>query len=136
MIRISITPAAFEAIAATLPLSVGIEGNRAPNGDRYIWLDPKYVERLRAIRRPGESYSDVILRVWRTGEPAGAGTCLLREQRASHPRRFQCLRQRSECLRAAILEALEPTHSDLWLRIWSDVKHMSPNPASRVERAR
>ena len=65
MIRITITPAAFEAIAATLPSSVGVEDNRAPNGDRYIWLDPKYVDGLRAIRKPGESYSDVILRVAR-----------------------------------------------------------------------
>ena len=36
MIRITITPAAFEAIAATLPSSVGVEQNRAPNGDRYV----------------------------------------------------------------------------------------------------
>ena len=65
MIRITITPASFEAIAATLPSSVGVEDNRAPNGDRYIWLDPNYVDGLRAIRKPGESYSDVILRVAR-----------------------------------------------------------------------
>jgi hypothetical protein len=38
MIRITITAAAFEAIAATLPSSVGVEQNRAPNGDYFIWL--------------------------------------------------------------------------------------------------
>jgi hypothetical protein len=63
MIRITITAAAFEAIAATLPSSVGVEQNRASNGDYFIWLDPRYVDRLRAMRGPGESYSDVILRV-------------------------------------------------------------------------
>ena len=63
MIRISITPAAFQAIAATLPSSVGVEQNCAPNGDYFIWLDPRYVDRLREMRGPGESYSDVILRL-------------------------------------------------------------------------
>jgi hypothetical protein len=63
VISISITPAAFEAIAATLPSNVGVEQNRAPNGDYFIWLDPRYVDRLRAMRGPGESYSDVILRL-------------------------------------------------------------------------
>jgi hypothetical protein len=33
MIRIAITAEAFEAIAATLPSSVGFEAQRAPNGD-------------------------------------------------------------------------------------------------------
>jgi hypothetical protein len=41
MLRITLAAAAFEAIAATLPSSVGVEQNRAPNGDRYIWLDRK-----------------------------------------------------------------------------------------------
>ena len=63
MIRITITPAAFEAIAATLPSSVGVQQERAPNGDHYVWLEPRYVDRLRALRGPGESYSDVILRL-------------------------------------------------------------------------
>jgi hypothetical protein len=63
MIRITITAAAFDAIAATLPSNVGVEQNRGPNGDRYVWLDPRFVDRLRAMRGPGESYSDVILRL-------------------------------------------------------------------------
>jgi hypothetical protein len=63
MIRITISAAAFEAIANTLPSSVGYERIRAPNGDYFIWLDPRYVDRLRTIRGPGESYSDVILRL-------------------------------------------------------------------------
>ena len=59
MIRIAITPAAYAAIAATLPGSVGVEPQRAPNGDYFIWLDPAVVNRLAAMRGPGESYSDV-----------------------------------------------------------------------------
>jgi hypothetical protein len=63
MIRISIT-AAFEAIARTLPLgSVGYENEVNECGERYIWLEPKVVDRLSAMRGPGESYSDVILRI-------------------------------------------------------------------------
>jgi hypothetical protein len=71
MIRITITPAAFEAIAATLPSSVGVEQKRAPKGDYFIWLDPRYVDRLRAMRGPGESYSDVTCG-WRTTESLSA----------------------------------------------------------------
>lgn len=62
MIRIAVTPAAFEAIAATLPGNVGFENQRAPNGDWYIWLDHAAVARLKALRGPGEFYSDVIIR--------------------------------------------------------------------------
>ncbi len=65
MIRLTITPAAFEAIAATLPGSVNVENQRAPNGDVYVWLDHATVAKLKALRGPGESYSDVILRVAR-----------------------------------------------------------------------
>ena len=32
-------------------------------GERLIWLDHAVVARLRAMRGPGESYSDVILRI-------------------------------------------------------------------------
>ena len=67
MVRIAISVAAFEAIVATLPSSVGVEQNRAPNGDYLIWLDPRFVDRLRAMRGPGESYSDVILRLAKAG---------------------------------------------------------------------
>jgi hypothetical protein len=32
-------------------------------GERYVWLPPNVVDRLRAMRGQGESYSDVILRI-------------------------------------------------------------------------
>jgi hypothetical protein len=63
MIRVAINPATYAAIAATLPSSVGVEQKRAPNGDCFIWLDRAVVGRLCAMRGPGESYSDVILRL-------------------------------------------------------------------------
>jgi hypothetical protein len=63
MIRLAISPAAYAAIAATLPGSVGVEPHRAPNGDYFVWLDPAVVNRLAAMRGSGESYSDVIVRL-------------------------------------------------------------------------
>jgi hypothetical protein len=53
MIRIAITPAAFEAIAATLPLgSVGFENATNEKGERAIWLEPRMVDQLGALRCP------------------------------------------------------------------------------------
>ena len=64
VVRISITSAAFEAIAQTLPLgSVGYENKTNERCERLIWLEPHVVGRLRAMRGSGESYSDVILRI-------------------------------------------------------------------------
>lgn len=64
MMRIAITPAAFEAIAATLPLgSVLYEARTNAKGERLVWLETPIVDRLGAMRGPGESYSDVILRL-------------------------------------------------------------------------
>ena len=60
LIRISITTAAFDAIAATLPLgSVAYEAEANERGERLIWLEAAMVDR----RGPGEDYSAVILRV-------------------------------------------------------------------------
>jgi hypothetical protein len=51
-----------EAIKATMPLgSVGFEKEVNAKGERTIWLAPNVLDKLRAIRGPGESYSDVIL---------------------------------------------------------------------------
>ena len=49
MIRIAITQAAYEAIAATLPLgSVGYEAQRTDKGERLIWLEERWVKKLSA----------------------------------------------------------------------------------------
>jgi hypothetical protein len=64
MMRITINQAAFDAIASTLPLgSVAYEQEPDANGQRQIWLAAAVVKRLRALRGPGESYSDVIRRL-------------------------------------------------------------------------
>jgi hypothetical protein len=69
MIRIAITAAAFEAIKATLPLgSVGFEPEPDAKGERYVWLEEGWVNKLGAMRGPGESYSDVILRLSASAE--------------------------------------------------------------------
>jgi hypothetical protein len=46
-----------------LPGNVGVERERAENGDIYIWLEPSVVAKLKEMRGPGESYSDVIVRL-------------------------------------------------------------------------
>jgi len=54
----------FDAIAATLaPDSVGFEPEVDARGGRVVWLDAAVVDKLAALRGPGESYSDVILRL-------------------------------------------------------------------------
>jgi hypothetical protein len=64
MISIGITVEAFEAIARTLPLgSVAVEADPNERGERLIWLEDAMVDRLAALRGPGEDYSDVILRL-------------------------------------------------------------------------
>jgi hypothetical protein len=64
MIRIAITVEAFEAIARTLPLgSVHYENKTNERGERYVWLEEVWVNRLGAMRGPSESYSDAILRL-------------------------------------------------------------------------
>ena len=63
-VRIAITEAAFEAIARTLPLgSVSYEAETNERGERLIWLEDAMVDRIGAMREPGENYSDVILRL-------------------------------------------------------------------------
>ena len=64
MVRIFITEQAFLPIASTLALgSVGFENPVNENGERLILLERTAVDRLRSLRGPGESYSDVILRL-------------------------------------------------------------------------
>ena len=63
MIRISITAAAFETIAA-LPFDLALfERDPDAKGEHQVWLARAVVDRLAALRGPGETYSDVILRL-------------------------------------------------------------------------
>src|SRR5262245_33497639 len=63
-IRIAITPAAFEAIERTLALgAVAAEPQLNERGERLIWLEQRRPDKLNSIRRPGESYSQAIIRL-------------------------------------------------------------------------
>ncbi len=55
MIRIAITPAAFDAIAATLSLgSLGFELEVTAKGERAIWVTTAVADRLSALRGLGK----------------------------------------------------------------------------------
>jgi hypothetical protein len=68
VIKIAISTEAFQIIAESLPFgSVTAEPEPepmpepVPNGRVEIWLAPNLLAKLQMLRRPRESYSDVIL---------------------------------------------------------------------------
>jgi hypothetical protein len=68
MVRIAITIEAFDAIASTLKLGtiafeLAFEQELNANGQIYVRVTPSAADRLTAMRGPGESYSDLILRI-------------------------------------------------------------------------
>jgi hypothetical protein len=64
MIRIAITAAAHEAISSALPFgSVGYEAERISDGEIFIWLERRALDRPEALRHPAEGYSEIILRM-------------------------------------------------------------------------
>jgi hypothetical protein len=64
MICIAISVEAYEALVATLPLgTVAYEPEPNAKDERLIWLDDIWLNKLDAMRKPGESYSDLILRL-------------------------------------------------------------------------
>ena len=62
MIRIAITEAALAAIGEILPEGAVLRIDRR-RGQCFIHLEEAIVARLGAMRAPGESMSDVILRL-------------------------------------------------------------------------
>jgi hypothetical protein len=65
-VTISISPAAFGAFAAIvsiLPKGSAASAHPDRKGGYLVTLDRRVLDRLAAMRRPGESYSDVILRL-------------------------------------------------------------------------
>jgi len=75
MVRIAISVEAFEAIARTLPVgTVAVEPETSERGEKLVWLEDAMADRLGAMRGPGESYSDAILRLVGT-----AGACATAE---------------------------------------------------------
>lgn len=65
MVTISITAEAFEAIRATLPANSTADARPDGKGDFHIILSRDVLNKLKLIREPGESYSDVIMRLAR-----------------------------------------------------------------------
>jgi hypothetical protein len=62
MVTIPIS-AAFASIAATLPKGSKAEARPDGKGAYLVTLDRNVLDRLRALRGPGEPYSDVIVRL-------------------------------------------------------------------------
>ena len=62
MIGVTISGRAYVAIADTLPPG-SVKREIAPDRDYRIWLPRSKVIRLRDLREPGETFSDVILRM-------------------------------------------------------------------------
>ena len=63
MIRGALTDAAYDAIATTLPKGVARWPMQRDRGQCFIQVETAVVEGMRAMRRPGESYSEVILQL-------------------------------------------------------------------------
>jgi hypothetical protein len=62
MVRIEITAAAHDALAASETRGL-VEPQRSPEGAYFLWLAPKALKRLDAVRPPSEDYSATILRL-------------------------------------------------------------------------
>jgi hypothetical protein len=74
MIGITVTAEAYAAIKPTLPAATQTwPSHPGDQGDVVICLDQATADRLGAMRGPGQSYSDVIIRVVRSGAPSCAG---------------------------------------------------------------
>ena len=62
MIRVVLTDVAYDAIASTLP-KARHGGRCSAMGQCFIQVEAAVVDRMRAMRRPSESYSEVILKL-------------------------------------------------------------------------
>ena len=67
MIRIALSDAAYDAIAATLPKGSARWPMQRDGDQCFIQVESAVVDRMRAMRRPGESCSAVILRLVELG---------------------------------------------------------------------
>jgi len=63
MIRIALTEAAYDAIASTLPKGAARWPMQRERDQCFIQVEAAVVHRMRSMRRSGESYSSVILRL-------------------------------------------------------------------------
>ena len=63
MICVALTDAAYDAIASTLPKGAARWPMQRDRGQCFIQVEAAVIDRMRAMRRPGESYSEIILRL-------------------------------------------------------------------------
>jgi hypothetical protein len=63
MIRVALTDSAYDAIASTLPKGAARWPMQRDRGQCFIQVEAAVIDRMRAMRRPGESYSEIILRL-------------------------------------------------------------------------
>ena len=63
MIRLALSDAAYDTISSTLPKGSARWPMQRDRGQCFIQVEAAVVDRMRAMRRPGESYSTVILRL-------------------------------------------------------------------------
>ena len=63
MIRVALTDVAFDTIASTLPKGAARWPMQRDRGQCFIQVEAALVDRMRVMRKPGESYSQVILRL-------------------------------------------------------------------------
>jgi hypothetical protein len=63
VIRVAVSARAYRAIKATLPTgSVVYPPERDGRGEYLLWLSEAEANRLAALRRYGESYSEAVIR--------------------------------------------------------------------------
>ncbi len=65
MVTIGITVEAFAAIESTIAKGSKADAHPDGRGGFYVTLPRDVLDQLKALRGPGESYSDVIVRVTR-----------------------------------------------------------------------
>jgi hypothetical protein len=63
MIRIALSDEAYDTIASTLPKGSARWPMQRDGAQCFIQVESAVVDRMRAMRQPGESYSAVILRL-------------------------------------------------------------------------
>jgi hypothetical protein len=63
MIKIAVTEAAYQAIAESLSEDARLMTQERHADGVWLWLDKATLSQMAALRRSGEDYSDVILRL-------------------------------------------------------------------------
>jgi hypothetical protein len=63
MIRVALTDAAYDAIASMLPRGAARWPMQRDRGQSFVQVEAAVVDRMRTMRGPGKSYSQVILRL-------------------------------------------------------------------------